>query len=67
MQPAALFDLGAQLSFAATAALKRVYTGLHATGTTDGSRESTGFEEFKAIIGLSKFDAMETRFSTNGD
>lgn len=53
--------------FAATAALQRVYTGLHATGTTDGSRESTGFEEFKAIIGLSKFDAMETRFSTNGD
>ncbi len=53
--------------FAATAALGRVYAGLHETGTTDGAGELAGLEEFKTIIGLPEFNALEAEFGSNGE
>ncbi len=53
--------------FAATAALRRVYAGLHEAGTTDDAGELTGLEEFKTIIGLPEFNALEAEFVSAGE
>ena len=52
--------------FAAAAVLRNVYGELHATGTTTGAGPMTGLEEFKTLIGLDKFNALEAKFASNG-
>ena len=52
--------------FAAAAVLRGVYGALHATGTTTGAGPMTGLEEFKTLIGLDRFNALEAQFASNG-
>ena len=50
--------------FAATAALRSVYTALQATGTTAGAGPMVGLEQFKDVIGLPEYDALEQEFAS---
>lgn len=53
--------------FTATSALRRVYAELRASGTTKSAGELTGLEDFKTIIGLSEFHAVEAEFVSIGE
>ncbi|MBM4437437.1 MAG: oxaloacetate decarboxylase [Actinobacteria bacterium] len=50
--------------FAATAALRGVYTTLHRSGITTGAGPMVGLEEFKGVIGLPAYVALEERFGS---
>lgn len=50
--------------FAATAALRSVYAVLQATGTTEGAGPMVGLEQFKDVIGLPDYDALEHEFAS---
>ncbi len=50
--------------FAATAALRSVYKTLKTAGTTAGAGPMVGLEQFKDVIGLPAYDALEQKFAS---